>query len=853
MKKQKPIIRTLTSRSFKSNKTRNLVAILAIVLTTLMFTSLFVLSQSMVKNLQEMNFQQAGYNSHLTFSSLTDAEMDKITAHEAVKDWGKSIVIGVAENEELTGRQVEIRYADENYAASAFSMPTTGKLPVGENEIALDTITLDKMGLPYELGQEITLRWRKDLTSTDYTTSSFVLSGYWDGNSAAMASMAWVSQAFVEKECAGINQADQRDNGQFFGMGMLHVNVGSSNYLEQTAEQILTDTGLTGISYGTNMAYDSTMNQNIMKEVIPMLICMVLVFASGYLIIYNIFQISVATDIRFYGKLKTLGTSKKQLKKMIYGQANRLSLIGIPIGLILGYVLGTVLVPMLITGTGTKAAVSVTPYVFIGSALFAYLTVLISCMKPAKIAGKVSPMEALRYTDVGTDSKKKIKKSTGGASIPKMALANLGRNKKRTFTVICSLTLGLVLLTCIYAKNASFDIDKYMSQQVISDFEVKDGSIATNFGTYNPYGTTISDELVSRINSLDGLEATGHLYSQVFVHEIGATALANIQTYYNADERLPYIEATDAGLAQSYHDMIDSGECAAVLYGVDGLILDTFSEDYRILDGAFDKDRFQSGGYILVEAALDAEEMEKETQPTYSVGDMVNLNGQQYEVMGIVANITTVTEGVNSEVENFLSFYLPADTFREMYPDNTIRKMFFDVTDEFQPQAEQMLIDYRNDTDKSLTFTSKNTLVEHYQENTRANTITGFSISVIIAFVGILNFINSMVTAIVSRQKEFAMIQSIGMTKRQLRSMLIDEGLYYAVSTLVASYVLGTLGVAIGVRAMVSGEWTATFHFTLTPLVICTPILIIFAILIPYICFKNLEKQSIVERLRATD
>lgn len=853
MKKQKPIIRTLTSRSFKSNKTRNLVAILAIVLTTLMFTSLFVLSQSMVKNLQEMNFQQAGYNSHLTFSSLTDAEMDKITAHEAVKDWGKSIVIGVAENEELTGRQVEIRYADENYAASAFSMPTTGKLPVNENEIALDTITLDKMGLPYELGQEITLRWRKDLTSTDYTTSTFVLSGYWDGNSAAMASMAWVSQAFVERECAGISQADQRDNGQFFGMGMLHVNVGSGNYLEQTAEQILTDTGLTGISYGTNMAYDSTMNQNILKEVIPMLICMVLVFASGYLIIYNIFQISVATDIRFYGKLKTLGTSKKQLKKMIYGQANRLSLIGIPIGLILGYVLGTVLVPMLITGTGTKAAVSVTPYVFIGSALFAYLTVLISCMKPAKIAGKVSPMEALRYTDTGTNSKKKIKKSTGGASIPKMALANLGRNKKRTFTVICSLTLGLVLLTCIYAKNASFDIDKYMSQQVISDFEVKDSSIATNFGAYNPYGTTISDELVSRINSLDGLEATGHLYSQVFVHEIGATALANIQTYYNADERLPYIEATDAGLAQSYHDMIDSGECVAVLYGVDGLILDAFSEDYRILDGTFDKDKFQSGGYILVESAEGAEEMEKETQPTYSVGDMVDLNGQQYEVMGIVANITAITEGVNSDTANFLSFYLPADTFREMYPENTMRKMFFDVADEFQPQAEQMLIDYRSDADKSLTFTSKNTLVEHYQEQTRANTITGFAISVIIAFVGILNFINSMVTAIVSRQKEFAMIQSIGMTKRQLRSMLIDEGLYYAVSTLVASYVLGTLGVAIGVRAMVSGDWTATFHFTLTPLVICTPILIIFAILIPYICFKNLEKQSIVERLRATD
>lgn len=129
----------------------------------------------------------------------------------------------------------------------------------------------------------------------------------------------------------------------------------------------------------------------------------------------------------------------------------------------------------------------------------------------------------------------------------------------------------------------------------------------------------------------------------------------------------------------------------------------------------------------------------------------------------------------------------------------------------------------------------------------------GFAISLIIAFVGILNFVNSMVTAIVSRQKEFAMIQSIGMTKRQLRSMLVDEGLYYAGITLLTSYILGAFAVAVGVRMMVAGDYTATFRFTLAPLVICTPILIVFAILIPYICFKNLEKQSIVDRLRATD
>ena len=119
--------------------------------------------------------------------------------------------------------------------------------------------------------------------------------------------------------------------------------------------------------------------------------------------------------------------------------------------------------------------------------------------------------------------------------------------------------------------------------------------------------------------------------------------------------------------------MIDSGECVSILYGVDGLILDTFAQDGRILDGTFDKDKFLSGGYVVMEAATGAEDSEKETQPTYSVGDMVDLNGQQYEVMAIVADIPTITEGVNSSTQDFLSFYLPADTFQSMYPDNTLR------------------------------------------------------------------------------------------------------------------------------------------------------------------------------------
>lgn len=692
MSKQTSIIKTLINRSFKANKTRNFVAVFAITLTTLMFTSLFVLSQSITKNLQDMNFQQVGHNNHLSFSLVTEEEAEKIISHKAVCNWGKTTVIGLAENEELFGRQVEIRYADENFATSSFAMPSVGRLPQEKDEIALDMLTLDKLGLPYELNQTITLKWRKDMNSSSYTTNTFTLVEYWEGNSVAMASMAWISEAFVQEVCGSISQEAQRQKNQVFGLSQLHVDLYNDRNLEQMGEQILSDVDLTHISFSPNIGYDVLVKQNIMKEVFPMIICMLLVFVSGYLIIYNVFQISVAADIQFYGKLKTLGTSKRQLKKMIYGQANRLSVIGIPIGLLLGYFLGSILVPLMITGLSTKPNVAVNPYIFIGSAVFAWLTVLISCMRPAKIAGKVSPMEALRYNDSDNSEKRKIKKTNNGAKLSKMALSNLGRNKKRTITVICSLTLGLVLLTGINAKNASFDIDKYMSHMVISDFEVKDSSIATLFDTYNPYGTTISNNLVSQINDLQGLENKGQLYSQVVHHKISSSTLANIKNYYN-EERISYIKETDPALANSHYDMIESSECDSILYGIDGLILDTFSQDYRIIDGSFNKEKFLSGNYCLAEATSGTEKGNKEIQPTYSVGDVVELNGKQYEVMSIVTNISAVTEGENGK-NTFLSFYLPTDAFQKIYPNNTLRKIFFDVDDNFQMQAEEMLINY---------------------------------------------------------------------------------------------------------------------------------------------------------------
>ena len=196
-----------------------------------------------------------------------------------------------------------------------------------------------------------------------------------------------------------------------------------------------------------------------------------------------------------------------------------------------------------------------------------------------------------------------------------------------------------------------------------------------------------------------------------------------------------------------------------------------------------------------------------------------------------------------------LSFIIPSEAFRQQWPDHTLRKLFLNVDDAHIDTVQAFLDDYMATTDPGLpvgfppddgpAVRGPNPFLRSHGQRCQRGHRAG----------GRAELHHSMVTAIVSRKREFAVIQSVGMTKKQLTRMLVNEGLFYAVLTLAASYLLSSLAVGVVVRAMVEGGFT-TFRFTLLPLVACTPILLVFAILIPYLCFRNLEKHSIVERLR---
>ena len=844
-------IPTLSKRMFHTSRGRNLVAVLAILLTTMMFTTLFTLSQSMSQNLIEMTFRQTGYNAEASMRGLSEEQADLIANHPDVEELGRSIVLGLAENRELSGRSVEIRWANEPYAQHSYALPTTGHLPQAADEIALDTLTLDRLGIPHELGAPVTLEWRKDSSDPDAETirADFTLCGFWEGNQSSYSSMAWVSRVYADKMTGGVLSTDPN---QIFGLYMVQVNLYSDQNIEEAMERVLADTGLSELEYSVNLAYSPEMGAVAAQENLPMYLGMGLVFIAGYLIIYNIFQISVTADVQFYGKLKTLGTTTRQLKKLIYNQANRLCIVGIPAGLILGWLLGTVLVPVLMGSMEGTAVVSASPIIFIGSALFAWATVLISCLRPACLAGKISPIEALRMSDADSGSKKKVKRHRGSASLSSMAWDNLWRNKKRTVTVICSLTLGLVLLSGFYAKNAAFDIEKYLADLTIADFTLSDSSSEDYLNGYDPHGTTLTGELVSAAESQQGLEAVGHQYSAQIDWQMDEATLQNVAAFYT-EERLADWESYDPASAQALRDALSSGVASATLYGLDGIPLDTITQQQYLMEGSFDAAAFASGDYILAVGPSVEPGESYPVLPTSPVGSVVELNGRSYTVMAIVYPLNPVTQLAPQQGENgkfALSFILPTAVFREQWPDHTLRQLFLNTYDSHIESMQAFLDEYMASTNPGLPVTSRQTMAEQYQTQTRSSAVMGNAVSVVIALVGVLNFINSMVTAIVSRRREFAVMQSVGMTKKQLCRMLVNEGLYYAGLTLLFSYLISAFAVGVVVRAMVEGGFT-TFRFTLLPLVACTPVLIFFAVLIPYLCFRNLEKHSIVERLRS--
>lgn len=185
--------------------------------------------------------------------------------------------------------------------------------------------------------------------------------------------------------------------------------------------------------------------------------------------------------------------------------------------------------------------------------------------------------------------------------------------------------------------------------------------------------------------------------------------------------------------------------------------------------------------------------------------------------------------------------------------DQPAMKTIFNVDDENLLAAENWLKNYTANTDTALDYLSKVVLRQSFDGMINMYRLVGGVLCAILALIGILNFINSMTTSILSRHKEIAMLQSVGMTGQQVKQMLIYEGIGYSALGLFCSLILSIVGSLTVVRMMGAELSYFTWHFTLLPVILCIIPLILITAFVPIVCYNKMAQKTVVERLRIAE
>ena len=458
-------VRHLAWKSLQASRTRNGIAIAAIALTAVLFTSLFTIALSINEGFQQSNFRQVGGFSHGGFKYLTEQQFEELRDDPLIDQWGVRRFLGMPTDVPFNKSHVEVGYADANYAHWSFCDPVEGRLPEeGTDEAATDTRVLELLGIEPELGAAFTLTFDVDGRET---TQSFTLSGWWEYDEAVVANQVLVPESRVDAVLDEVGVTPPGSDGMTGSWNLDVMLKSGARHIERDLNQILANHGYQSeaagdnyISTGVNWGYTGAQLSDSMDPMVVIAIAamLLLIIFTGYLIIYNVFQISVAGDIRFYGLLKTIGTTPRQLRRVIRLQALALSAAGIPIGLVLGWLIGGRLTPVIVAQLdGIVPMTSVSPWIFAIAALFALFTVLLSCRRPGKMAAKVSPVEAVRYTEGGNEKARAKGRRARRVSPLSMACWGTAMSGVKSRTLVWSFPAPATM------KSLAVKLDTYLS------------------------------------------------------------------------------------------------------------------------------------------------------------------------------------------------------------------------------------------------------------------------------------------------------------------------------------------------------------------------------------------------------
>ena len=871
----KAVIKKLANRSFRSNKMRNVIAVIAIALTTFLFTAVLTIGMGANGTLEYSMAKLMGSSADALVQGLSEEQFQQLKRNAMFEKVGCWIPVEIMTN---TNRRVaEVDYADQTQLEIRMLTPRTGSAPQKANEVLVSANILKDLNIEEKIGAEIPIEFKNRQSGQMYHFD-MIVSGIYDTPNEKSESVI-VSKAFMEENPEMMNEIAQGREG----CGIYDADVimrDSSMVKERISEFVRSIGGNPDDRSAENyvrVAPNTFLSNNSGGSIMWLVagVFGVLFMFCGYLLIYNVFEIAVTNDIRQYGLLRTVGTTSQQIKRLVNRQALYLFLIGTPLGLFFGTLLGRSILPVAlqifaVDFSGGNIEVGTLPYLGIiaGAILFSGLTVYISTRKSVKKASRVSPIEAIRYVEQDTVSIKR-KKTNTGAVIPRMAKANLQRNKRRTVFIVVSLTLSIVLLNSVFIFSGSFDEDVYIKTHTKSDFAVYNPDIQAAWGDEFGHSCTVSEKSVEEIEQQPGVMNEVRLYRNTFEDDHIACDWGpsfSIDNTYKYAYVLP--DSLNLGWTEDREDYAALTADNLPLGNVYG-----FSENLLnkmdIIEGESDvsvlKEKLWNGNNVILMGEYDDHGNFAGAESAFyfglSVGDTIQFyeNGTPTKEFTIIAKAAatdgdvTVTGG-GSNIAQIIEgprIFMAENKFKEIYETPTLYGFLFDVEEQYQQEMETYLA---QDTD--VAYTSILTMKATVSSVKNVVLLIGGMIGAVFALVGLINFINLVMTNIIIRRHEFATMQSIGMTNRQLRKMMISESFSYVLlAGIVGTLAAAVLGITL-VRSFVEispSSIMMTFQMTLLPALVMLILFLALAFIVPVVALRLFNSRSVVERLRVNE
>lgn len=848
------VIRDLASKTYRAGRKRNFLTIFAIFLTTLLVTVVLGVGISYYQALSQRQLRMEGMDFDVILPEPTEEQVEKVRSLDQVVSAGLMVKCAIVQQyEDLELDKLQLWWMDETCWEQQF-IPALefyeGSYPKERNEIMLSTYVLSQLGITEpQVGMTLPLTYyilAEGANQEDTVTEDFVLSGYYRDYTSL--DRGYISEAFYQY--TGARQTDDTQG---------RLNIKLTNSLLTTSDlmelQIQLDLSSTQI-----LQADTDSTETFLKTLAILFLLFIMILVSGYLFIYNTLYISIARDIRYYGQLKTLGTTSRQLRSVIYRCMVRNALWGILLGLLAGYSLSGLVVPKIlgmVASTVSEQVLAPPPFwICIPAAAISFLTNWLGTRQPAKMAGECSPIEAMRYIGLTKKSiprrKKECKTKSAGAGIPAMARREMFRNRKQAAVILLSFitAVTLVLVVCVVLRQND--------ARVILNATLNYDLTVTNTTQYKGTGD-ITTEKLEELRQIPGIAQVRAVTNEKIIMPYQEEAFGNyFKSQYggrylpgNYEERLAlYLEHPESDYFTPRIIGMDEAEFEIINQYLGG-ILDWTDFESSPIAVATCNTLFSTGTEVTADQMLEQFRQEITGKEVYFYTPE-GKNPQERHTVTVEAVLDSI----------YCSHYLAggsggptlyvSETYLEQLIDDPLIERVYVVYDTpFSQETEQQVKDVFAGY-KTVSFESKISRYEEMRDGEAQVKLLGGCLALVIALLAVLNYCNMMAVGVQDRAREFASLESIGMTRRQTQQMLALEGIGYALISFSIALVI-SLPVSYLVFQMLniyyvnyySFPWGICLLFALLILALCAAV--------PVLLYRASWKGSLVDRLRESE